>query len=286
MRAEFGTGAAKSLYDLRECNAPGWRRPPPGEAAGLNCSPLGLAATRFSAGLRVGELAQESVCDCGQPFRLRHIEVDHLGFGDLDGEPAFSLEPRADVSGIKPRDPRDVRIRRLLLVAGRRQRRCGSSHLRPPVNGGVHVARAGAQPYLGPRTKVRRHDDRWGARPAGCRAGLVDVLRLHIAPLLLGCGDAAVRRRCTTRTAGSVRTRFETRHTHHLAGRLRHQIVSGVRYPVCQRFIVPPVGLEPETGRILKTGWPGSRCKSFRGALPGTPSIPGTRPNRSRRPSN
>src|SRR6267142_5509058 len=36
---------------------------------------------------------------------------------------------------------------------------------------GVHVARAGAQPYRGPRTRVRRHDDRWGARRAGCRRG-------------------------------------------------------------------------------------------------------------------
>jgi len=33
--------------------------------------------------------------------------------------------------------------------------------------------RAGAQPYLGPRTKVRRHDDWWGARRAGCRRGAV-----------------------------------------------------------------------------------------------------------------
>jgi len=34
---------------------------------------------------------------------------------------------------------------------------------------GVHVARAGAQPYLGPRASARRHDDGWGARRAGCR---------------------------------------------------------------------------------------------------------------------
>jgi len=33
------------------------------------------------------------------------------------------------------------------------------------------VARAGAQPYLGPRTRVRRHDDGWGARRAGCQRG-------------------------------------------------------------------------------------------------------------------
>ena len=32
---------------------------------------------------------------------------------------------------------------------------------------GVRVGRAGAQPYLGPRTSVRRHDDRWGARRVG-----------------------------------------------------------------------------------------------------------------------
>jgi len=33
------------------------------------------------------------------------------------------------------------------------------------------VGRAGAQPYLGPRTVVRRHDDGWGARRAGWKRG-------------------------------------------------------------------------------------------------------------------
>ena len=39
----------------------------------------------------------------------------------------------------------------------------------PPVrqHGRESIARAGAQPYLGPRTRVRRHDDGWGARRAG-----------------------------------------------------------------------------------------------------------------------
>jgi hypothetical protein len=42
----------------------------------------------------------------------------------------------------------------------------------PERAGDVHVvARAGAQPYLGPRTRVRRHDDGWGARRAGRRRG-------------------------------------------------------------------------------------------------------------------
>ena len=74
------------------------------------------------------------------------------------------------------------------------------------------------------------------------------MLRLHIAPLLLGAGTPLFVGVVGRELRGSVRTRFETRHTHHLAGRLRHQIVSGVRYPVCQRFIVPPVGLEPKLG--------------------------------------
>src|ERR1700738_413324 len=36
---------------------------------------------------------------------------------------------------------------------------------------GRRFARAGAQPYLGPQTTVRRHDDGWGARRAGYRRG-------------------------------------------------------------------------------------------------------------------
>jgi len=78
-----------------------------------------------------------------------------------------------------------------------RRRRCGSSHLRPPVKraAGVHVARAGAQPYLGPRTEVRRHDDRWGARRAGCR---------RVRPLILS-GKSTQQRGGDTKTAGARR---------------------------------------------------------------------------------
>jgi len=39
------------------------------------------------------------------------------------------------------------------------------------VKRGDVVARTGAQPYLGPRTMVRRHDDGWGARRAGFQRG-------------------------------------------------------------------------------------------------------------------
>ena len=48
--------------------------------------------------------------------------------------------------------------------------------------------RASAQPYLGPRTRVRRHDDGWGARRAGCQ---------RVRPLILSGAS--------TQTAGGDR---------------------------------------------------------------------------------
>ena len=41
----------------------------------------------------------------------------------------------------------------------------------PPRAGSIEggKGRASAQPYLGPRTRVRRHDDGWGARRTGCQ---------------------------------------------------------------------------------------------------------------------
>ena len=54
---------------------------------------------------------------------------------------------------------------------GQGEKRCDSNHVEPPqvlreaIEGGK--GRASAQPYLGPRTSVRRHDDGWGARRAG-----------------------------------------------------------------------------------------------------------------------
>ncbi len=54
---------------------------------------------------------------------------------------------------------------------GRGEKCCDSNHVMPPrdlreaIEGGK--GRASAQPYLGPRTSVRRHDDGWGARRAG-----------------------------------------------------------------------------------------------------------------------
>src|SRR4029077_3434010 len=60
---------------------------------------------------------------------------------------------------------------RILLVGQTRVKRCNSSHLAPPcvLREAIERAkgRASAQPYLGPRTRVRRHDDGWGARRAG-----------------------------------------------------------------------------------------------------------------------
>ena len=53
---------------------------------------------------------------------------------------------------------------------------------------GAGSGRASAQPYLGPRTRVRRHDDGWGARRAGCR---------RVRPLILSGAS--------TQTAGGDR---------------------------------------------------------------------------------
>jgi Family of unknown function (DUF5996) len=41
------------------------------------------------------------------------------------------------------------------------------------------VARAGAQPYLGPRTRVRRHDDGWGDRRAAARMFWQQLMQAH-----------------------------------------------------------------------------------------------------------
>jgi hypothetical protein len=67
---------------------------------------------------------------------------------------------------------RPIGVHRMLGRRGVRQRCCGSSHVTASAGAGVVESkqwRAGARPYLGPRTMVRRHDDGWGARRVGRR---------------------------------------------------------------------------------------------------------------------